>query len=543
MLDRTAGLKDLIHILKHNRGKPSLDALGNKAYLALCETLFQTLRDERSSFLRSKARTTKTLALLTLSASALRHVIASGVRTIKSSTVELTIDTIIELLPGKDGLIKPLLEDLPKTLRALLDYQPHVERLSKECWDAAVEFCVDALSGFSTDAEVEPQNSWSTSVSSRARTPLESADVTSSRASPRLTVARGKPAPDEYTHATEEFVHCLHLLVKASNAPVLDKADTLLTTLLHFLHRRTGRASVVAAALAAINAILARTMLQSLELTKHIVQELLPLMKSMWSEHILREEILITLMCTEAHISSLLADSEDETTHLDLEALVETLYNDYRRRQETTAHQYLEEDHLCFRHLGRADKNTHPLNTCAFSMETEHQRNEDLWAIVSTIARFSFMLDQRRQATSHDRSDAEESSSKRLHMSQLFPEYLRHVLEPRSNARRAALQVIAFMVQEGPVGEEDLQRMLEKLTSCMSSENPVLAAWAMIGLAGLVMYVFVTKVCLIATELLYNDLQRMQRSFHTGYLPGRAHHEPLPPPRYLALRVISWTYF
>ncbi len=204
MLDRTAGLKDLVHILKHNRGKPSLEALGNKAYLALCETLFQTLRDERSSFLR-KAKSTKSTTLLPLAASALRHVIASGVRTIKSSTVEITIDTIIEVLPGKDGLIKPLLEDLPKAMRALLEYQPHVERLPKECWDAAVDFCTDVLSGYSAEVEIEPQNSWSTNVSSRARTPLESTDLTSSRASPRLPVTRSKPVSDEICSFNRRF--------------------------------------------------------------------------------------------------------------------------------------------------------------------------------------------------------------------------------------------------------------------------------------------------------------------------------------------------
>ncbi|CAO2655342.1 Nn.00g104060.m01.CDS01 [Neocucurbitaria sp. VM-36] len=483
VLDRTTGLKDLVHILKHNRGKPSLEALGNKAYLALCETLFQCLRDERSSFLR-RSKSTKTAALLPLSASALRHVIASGVRTIKSSTVEIIIDTIIEVLPGKDGLIKPLLEDLPKTLRSLLEYQPHVERLSKDCWDAAVDFCIESLAGAFAEPEVELQDSWSTNVSSRARTPLEANDITSSRASPRMPVSRTKSVPDEYAHSTEDFVHCLHLLVKASNAPVLDKAEAVMGVLLQFLQQRTGRGSVAAAALAAINSVLAHTTLQSLELTKSTVQELLPLMKSMWSELILRDEIMITLMHTEPHISSLLADPEDEATHLDLEALVEAIYSDYRRRQETTAHQYLEEDHLCFRHLGRADKDTHPLNTCAFSMETEHQRFEGLWATVSTIARFSFMLDERRQKIPHGRSDTEESVSKRLRVAQLFPDYLRHVFEPRSNAKRAALQVVAFMVQEGRYNEEDLQSMLEKLISCISDENSVHSVWAMIGLAG-----------------------------------------------------------
>ncbi|KAG9191370.1 serine-protein kinase ATM [Alternaria panax] len=482
--DRTSGLKHLRHLLKHSHGKPSLEALGNKAYLALCETLFQCLHDGRAAFLVGKTtKSGSTAALLPLSASALRHVVASGVRSIKSSTVEVIIDTIIEVLPGPAGLLEPLLEDLPKTLRALFEYQPHVERLSKDCWDAAVDFCMASLAGFVQEPQVEgePPNSWSTNVSSRARTPLD-ADFPSSRASPRLPVTKPRSSPPEHVRAAEDFVHCLHHLVKASNAPLLARADAILQVLMHFLQQRTGRASV--AALAAVNAILARTTLQSLALTKRTVRELLPLLKLMWPEATLRDEIIITLVYTEAHIASLLADPDDGTISPHLEGLVENMYGDYRRRQETTAHQYLEEDHLCFRNLGPARSDTHPLNTCAFSMKTEHQRSEGLWATVSTIARFSFMLDERRRCIAHDRSDGEESFSKRIRITQLFPEYLRHVSEPRSNAKRAALQVVAFMVQEGPFDEQELQLMLERLTSCISDEHPAHSVWAMIGLTG-----------------------------------------------------------
>jgi ataxia telangiectasia mutated family protein len=40
------------------------------------------------------------------------------------------------------------------------------------------------------------------------------------------------------------------------------------------------------------------------------------------------------------------------------------------------------------------------------------------------------------------------------------------------------------MVQEGPFDEEELQPMLEKLTSCISDEHPAHSVWAMIGLTG-----------------------------------------------------------
>ncbi|KAF2797348.1 hypothetical protein K505DRAFT_269659 [Melanomma pulvis-pyrius CBS 109.77] len=478
--DRTTGLKDLIHILKHNRGKPDLEALGNKAYLALCETLFELIRDLRSSYLRAKSKSTPK-ALLLLAATALRHVLNSAIRTIKSPTVELIVESIIEVLPGRDGvLLPPLLEDLPKSLRTLLEYQPHVERLSKECWEAVVSFSIDSLSSFFVDPEPDIHDSWSTGVSTRARTPLNSVDGASKPSSRDLT-ARAKPIPDEYIRTAEDFVHCLHLLTMAPNAPVLEKADEILAILIQFLQRKAGRAYLTA--LAAINSILSRIALHSTNLAKHTIRELLPLMKFMWSDPLLRDELMITLMHTEAHLSSILADKHEDVTSFDLETLVETMYGDYRRRQESTVLQYLEDDHLCFRNIGKPCDDTHPLNTYAFSLDTEHLRCEGLWATVSTVAHFSAMLDERKRKIAQDREGGEEILIKRLRITHHFQEYLRHVSEPRSNAKRAALQVIAFMVQEGSLNEEDLQAALEKLTAYIADENPVHSAWAMVGLA------------------------------------------------------------
>lgn len=484
---RTKGLQNLIHILRHNRGKPSLEALGNKAYLALCETLFQCLRDERSATAKSTAKNPKSTTNLVLCATALRCVIASGVRTIKSSTVEVIIDTIIEVLPSRDNSrLKPLLEDIPKTLRLLLEYHPHVERLSLDSWNGTVDFCIDALAGSSIETEIEASNSWSTNMSSRGRTPLGAPDASIARGSPRETVARTKSLTDEFSPSSEDYIHCLLALVRATNAPVLDKAEAIMTALLYFLKRRNGRGSVATAALAGINAIIARTALQKLDLSKRMIKELLPLMKVMWSEQILRDEILITLAYTEAHLSSLVTDLEDATTCADLEAVLETMYADYRTRKETTMQQYLEEDCLCYRHLGATDPDTHPLNTLVFSLETDHLKSEGLWATVHSIARFSSMLDKRKRLIAHNREADGESVSKRARIDLSFDEYSRHLAEPRSNAKRAALQVIAFSVQEGPVGKDTFQVLTDRLTSCMSDENTTHAVWAMVALTAYV---------------------------------------------------------
>lgn len=441
------------------------------------------MRDERSSYLRSRTKTTKTAALLPLAANALRHVIYSGVRTIKSSTVELIIDAIIELLPGKDGnLLKPLVEDLPKTLRALLEHQPHVESLSGDCWDAAVDFCIESLSSIFVEPEAEPPNSWSTGISSRGRTPLpfESTDGPP-RPSPRDSSSRNNRITNELTHTAEELVYCLQLLVKASNAPILDKAESVLMSLIHFLQQKTGRGN--AAALTAINSVLPRITLQASHLTEQVLCDLIPLMTSMWAEALLRDEIMITLIHAEPHIRHILNNSRDDSFSIDLEALVETMYTDYRRRQETTTHQYLEEDHLCFRNIGGTGKDAHPLSTSAFALDPDHVRYEGLWATAATIARLSFLVDKRKRRLVQEREDGEGGMVKRLRMTNHFQEYLRHVSETRSNAKRSALQILAFMVQEGPVDADDIHSMLERLIPCISDENSIHSSWATIGLA------------------------------------------------------------
>ncbi|KAL1605036.1 Serine/threonine-protein kinase tel1 [Paraconiothyrium brasiliense] len=493
--ERGAGLKDLIHILKHNHGKASLETITNKAYLALCETLFQCLRDERSAYHHAKSHKAKSIQthanLLQLAATALRHVINSALRTIKTTTVELIIETIIELLPGNDGRFLEHLDELPKALRALLEYQPHVERMSQACWDDTVRFCLESLSKIFSEQEEEPQDSWDTTVSSRVRTPFESTDGapksslrgtdSAPRGTPRGTLSRSKRFTDEQTITAEDLVQCLRMLVKASNAPISESTDVLLNALVAFLQKRTGRGS--SAALAAINAILPRTILSKSQLSEQVVRELLPLLRSLWSEPAIRDEIMITLTYIEAHLCHLVATDGDDLLRTDLEALVEALYSDYRRRHETTAHQFLEEDYLCFRRVGGIAANAHPQSTHTFSMDTENVRYESLWTTVATIARLSAILDNRKRTLAHGKEREEGLATKRHRITHHLGEYLRHVSEPRSNAKRSALQVLAFMVQEVPLDDDQILTVLEKLTVVISTENSVHSSWAMITLA------------------------------------------------------------
>lgn len=433
--------------------------------------------------------------LLQLAAIALRHVINSALRTIKATTVELIVETIIELLPDKNGRFLGPLDELPKALRALLEYQPHVERMSHDCWHDTVQFCLESLSTiFSIPEEQtqpQPQDSCETTNSSRARTPLGSTDAaprpslrgndSTPRATPRGTASRSRRYADEQAITAEDLVQCLHMLAKASNAPILPCAHAILDALIAFLQKKTGRGTP--AALAAINTILPRVILSQSQISEQVIRELLPLLRSLWPDPAIRDEVMVTLTYIEAHLRHLVATDSDDVLSLDVEALVEAFYSDYRRRQETTAHQFLEEDYICFRKAGGVAANAHPQSTHTFYMDTENVRYESLWATVAYIAKLSAMLDDRKHKLAHGNARDDELATKRHRVTLHFDEYLRHVSETRSNAKRSALQVLAFMVHEVPLDEDQIMAILEKLTVIISTENSVHSSWAMITLA------------------------------------------------------------
>ena len=503
-----------------------MESLNDKLYRGLCETLFACMRQEKNSWLQGKSKSAKAAANLPLSASALRQVIISGVRTFKTVTVESILEELSIVLPveGNGSLVKPLLEEIPKALRTLLEHQPHIERLSVDTWNSTVDLCIDCLTRLFSESEVAaelPSRSTGRSFS-RASTPLATFDGTALTAS-RDSTARSRQLQEGLVHTAEDFVACLQHLVHAPNAPVNAKADRILSILVDFLQRRAGKGN--SSPLAAINSVLARTSRHSVQLTKHTIKTLLPIIKSYWSNSLLRDELTITLIQTEAHIASILASKHEDNTAFDLENLVEAVYGEYRKRQETAVLQYLEDDHLSFRGLGRTNHGRHPLSTSAFSLGPGNHRCETLWVTVSLIARFSTMLDSRRRNQAQIRDDGDDDLPvKRLRTTQYYlQEYLRYVSEPRSNAKRAALQVLAFMVQDGPLDEDDLQQVLEKLTPYIADENSVHSTWAMIGLAAYVSLIHNLSLLISFTGLRFKEHPKVQSCCRIGFPLGKVH--------------------
>ncbi|OCK80454.1 hypothetical protein K432DRAFT_425753 [Lepidopterella palustris CBS 459.81] len=478
---RTDALKQINHILEHNRGTEQLNDLTSKDWLRICEHLFQSTSEERSVYLRSGKGYTNAVTRLPLCAKAYRLLVHVGVRKFKDGVVSVLLNQMIQSFrPKGRDLVLPLLTEGRRAVRDLLQYEPLVERLKKEDWNNAVEFCVETIPLLLEKLDPGGGSSLQSNGTYSGRTANESTDRTS-RSGTKEPSNKEKKSTEKETlrHFVEDIVICLQLLACPSNAPILDKYDSILSTSIAVL-RYSNKEYTYKVALTTINYVLMRTALDSTQFTQEAVQDLLPLIKNLWRIEILRDEIMIMLIHTEAHLSNLLKNGKEDDFRHHVEAFVETVHADYVGRSDTKPLQFLEDDHLCFRFSGKSVDESHPLSTPAFSLE--NSRFEVHWMTVSIISHISFMLDARTRVTSHNRENVDAAVNKRRRVSSYLHEYLRESSHKGSKTKFAVLQVIAFMVQEGPLDEEDIQSTLERLTPWISDEDTRVSAWAMMSL-------------------------------------------------------------
>lgn len=235
--DRKKGLADLKHILVQNQRSSRLHGVKDKEYHKILETLFTLSQDEKSAYIRAKTPTAKTTAdgKLSAIASALRITLEVGVYSLRTKTIRAIVDHITQILRNSDETFcKPLVPEYVKGLKVVLEYQPHVEHLSNDHWLALVDLCSDCIQVYGPsleDVDSHPLpiiNSSSRFRSSRSETPSTISSSLNSTRKPS-TQLRNEANP------TQDLVTCLFMLLSATNAPIIERADDTTTMLLELL--------------------------------------------------------------------------------------------------------------------------------------------------------------------------------------------------------------------------------------------------------------------------------------------------------------------
>lgn len=482
--ERNAGLEELDQILKYNRRSASIEEISHKAYHRLLETLFGAVVSEKAKYLKATSKITErsnSTRLLSSCASALRLAVRLRVRKLRTKTLTALLDHIVQTLPVADeGYCEPLSLDYVKSLSTILKYQPHVEHLPREDWKTIVDLCTEGIQQFIDSVEngtYVPSN-----VHSFART-LDASIPSTSRSGtqePRNRNLRRGPSKA----VVDELALCLRQLTHASNAPILDRSEPILSALTRHLQFVKGGGRAHQDVLATVNSVLSTTSLESVSVTQQAIRDLVPIISDLWvTKQALKDEMLITLTLCKANITKLVQSPGEESFKSNLEMLLEAMHGEYSKR--------LERDQLQIGDLVLRPRNTSvekltPLNATAFHLRTGNIRSEkeSHWMVLSLIASLTTSLDaDRAKRRSTLNEDSDETHHKRQRLPHHLHEYLRQLLHPHLSTRLSALQAVTFAVQNGPLEVADIQLVMDSLTTCVSDANGQISSWAMLGAA------------------------------------------------------------
>ncbi|KAI9703132.1 MAG: Serine/threonine-protein kinase tel1 [Candelina mexicana] len=483
--ERSDGLADLKHILIQNRRSSKLEALNDKSYHKIYEAIYHVAKFEKASYIRPTKGPVKNASSsrLSLCASVLRLAVELGLKKLKIKTVKSLAEHITQTLPTPtEGYCEPLSLDYIKTLRTVLEYQPHVEHLLRDDWNLLVDFCNAGLRSFGNDGE-----SQSSDLSTGHYVFGEPNDRGTDVVGTRWSATR--PFPDHAlgdfhskTNA-EELVLCLRQLTAAPNADILQRAQDILVALTGYLQSAITVGRAHPAAFITINSVLLRTTTDCISLTQQALRELLPLIRRLWPNKTasLKDELLITCIYGKAYLPTLLTSQNAEISRRDLEGLLEALILDYSKRSERD---HLQLDDLALYTRGKARSETSPLRVDSLGLRVGALRSEQAWMTVLLIADFMAVIDfSISQGDTTSDTAMTNGSNKRRKTGDHYDEVLRQIRTPAITGKLWALQVLAFRLTQDSLNVEQMKNALDALMSCVPNENHAVASWAMVGIA------------------------------------------------------------
>ena len=416
-------------------------------------------------------------------AAVVRLAVEVGVKKLRPKTVKALVDHITQTLPTvSEVYCEPLCLDYLKSLRTVLEYQPHVEHMVKEDWHNLVDFCNEGitLSQASAGNDSSTPNSTQYVLSGTGGSSVHLAASTGSR---RESGAQ-ESANSRIKNNVEELVFCLSQLMSSPNAPVMEKAQSMMVILMNLLHSSASAGRSHQAAFATMNCILARITTNDISLTRDIVEAIVPLIRRFWPTKSmpLKDEMLITLVHLRSYITTASEPKDAESLRTELEGLLQSMQSEYSRRAERDQ---LQLDELRFLSRSGMRHRPVPLSIAGVHLRAGLTKSEQSWAIPQTLGFLTSAVGtyttekMKRDAT----DDAEDSRRKRRRTVQPLDDLLRQTKNSHITGRLCALQVVPFLLDRMTTAREELTLVLDSLLGSISDENGTIASWAMIGIA------------------------------------------------------------
>ena len=464
-----------------------IEIFKDKTWHTIFEALFKCTATERSAYLKAtQSQKSRSTPRLTACGKALRITVTHAAKNIKAKTVKAVVDHILQTLPtATESYFAGLSLDYVKSLRLLLEYQPHVEHFRNGLWEDVLEFCLKGIAplGSGVDEDQDSDDEAQATPGASIRTPSMSLTRRSRVSTPQSHRTQQGPT---FRKEVDDLVACVHQLVRATNAPKSEHELKIVFAMRDFLSMSDSVRVSYNEAFGAINYILSETSTASLSLTKQMTTALIPLVKDLWSRKSasLRDEMLVTLVLIKDHVTALVSDTAEAAFRIDLENLLEALQADYSKR--------LERDQL---HMGDlvldctiSEHAKSRLQLPVFALRRGRTRAESLWTLLHLTATYTAALDKKKDALQGRlTSNGDNAPPKRSRMTVLLSDDILRLASssPTPATRLANLQYLCFLFQLRPYSAQEIQQLHEPLALCALDTNVSVGRWALLALTSL----------------------------------------------------------
>ncbi|KAL8710033.1 MAG: hypothetical protein Q9220_005304 [cf. Caloplaca sp. 1 TL-2023] len=490
---RLEGLADLRHIFTQNKSSKNIEVLSDKNYHQIFETLFKVAKTEKSTYSGAKSSSQKDPAASRLSAcaAALRSIVEIGVPRLRLKTVIAVLDHVTQTLeiPG-GGYCEPLKEQYFKVLRIILESPGHLEHLSSEEWHNLAGFTIRATKDLVRAQEEEDLSQLhddELSLSLRRRSGRSATPSLRSASS----FARLNGNPSRLRHnvqmkdGAEDVIVCLKHIARTSNGPVLEKAQTLVDTLIMFIASSTHHDHVQQAAFETLNAVLSLACTNDVSLSLRIITDLIPLIRRRWSAKspFLNDHMMVSLLLGEPYLPRVVAklDDDDEMESTGLLALIDVMKDEYCRRNEGNQMQI---DDLDLLDTDIENLKQWPFSIRTFRLKIGTIRAESFWSLIYLTASVIRTL-QSSWDTIGNRTNAAngEPSVKRRRTEGPVDSLIERMRMSALNDKIYSLQVLCFVLDAAEFEPSTLLSYIETILVYATDKNSSLCSWAMLALS------------------------------------------------------------
>ena len=398
------------------------------------------------------------------------------------------VEHITQTLPTVDErYCDPLVPDYFRVLRIILEHQSHPEHFKKDEWHEVADFLIHVVSDL-THALDEGESL----LSHRLRDSGSFGDGISRSATPTVhpqslrkksTEKDQRSVNSSLKASAEDIVLCLRYLHSAPNAPITQKAQTVMHSLIELLKLSPHASLRQQAAFDCINLIVARIVTDDLGLAQQTVRSLIPLICRFWQPKSspLKDSMLVLLLHGGHHFKKLMSTIDDEELIADLHDLLEVFKEDYCKRPER---EQLQADDLEFVNAPYHQSPGASLHLQAFKARPGVAKAEQPWALLQVTRSIITALDSSTRL--YDKTNSMEDSdhtAKRRKIASAWDDVVDRAKSSHGAEKLHAIQIIAFLLDQARYNEDAVKRFLDVLLSAMSDLEGTNVSWAMLAMS------------------------------------------------------------